>query len=115
SPTASRPGSSDMQTAPDTLPSATAVGAAMPAHTGHRRRRGAGGTALVVLALALSVLFLGVPLAAIFAEAFRAGAAAYAAAILQPDTLHAIWLTVLTAIVVVPINIVFGIAAAWAV
>jgi sulfate transport system permease protein len=55
------------------------------------------------------------PLAVIFAEAFSKGFAYYARNIVHPDTLHAIGLTVTTAIIVVPINIGFGIAAAWAV
>lgn len=63
----------------------------------------------------LALLLLVAPLAVIFAEALSKGLAYYAENIVHPDTLHAIWLTVLTAIVVVPINIGFGIVAAWAV
>lgn len=69
--------------------------------------------ALIVLALGLSLLFLGVPLAVIFAYAFRGGIEVYLSQITQPATLHAIWLTVLTALVVVPINMGFGICVAW--
>ncbi len=70
---------------------------------------------LIGLGIVLSLLMLVAPLVVIFAEAFSRGLAYYARNIAHPDTLHAIWLTVLTAIVVVPINIGFGIVAAWAV
>lgn len=68
------------------------------------------GTALLFLAL-----FLFVPLAAVFAEALRKGWAAYLAAIGEPDALAAIRLTLLAAAIAVPANLVFGIAAAWAI
>ena len=70
---------------------------------------------LIGLALLLSAMFLVLPLAVIFAQAFAAGIGGWASNIIAPDTLHAIWLTILTAIVVVPVNIGFGIAAAWAI
>jgi sulfate/thiosulfate transport system permease protein len=76
---------------------------------------GWGARVLIGLALFLALLVLVVPLALIFASAFAEGWAVYAANILHPDTLHAIFLTVLTAIIVVPINMVFGVATAWAV
>ena len=56
---------------------------------------------------------LVVPLALIFAFAFREGWGTYLANVLEPNTLHAVWLTMLTALVVVPINMGFGIAVAW--
>jgi sulfate/thiosulfate transport system permease protein len=56
---------------------------------------------------------LGVPISVIFVYAFRAGLDAYLANIFEPNTLHAIGLTVTTALIVVPINIAFGIAVAW--
>lgn len=68
------------------------------------------GTA-VVLTLALVVA----PLAYIFYRAFSEGWAVYLKNILNPQTLHAVWLTAITALIVVPVNIVFGIAVAWAV
>ena len=68
---------------------------------------------LILAAMALSALFIGVPIAVIFTYALREGISVYIAQISQPATLHAIWLTVLTAIVVVPINMVFGICVAW--
>ncbi|MGE0660616.1 MAG: sulfate ABC transporter permease subunit CysW [Reyranellaceae bacterium] len=70
---------------------------------------------LIGLGAVLALLLLVAPLAVIFAEALSKGLDHYAESIAHPDTLHAIWLTVLTAIVVVPINIGFGIVAAWAV
>ncbi len=68
---------------------------------------------LIVLAAFLSVLLIGFPLLVIFTYAFREGIAVYLEQISQPATLHAIWLTVLTALVVVPINMIFGICVAW--
>ncbi|ATU91105.1 sulfate ABC transporter permease subunit CysW [Phyllobacterium zundukense] len=68
---------------------------------------------LIISAIFLSILFIGVPMLVIFTYAFREGIAVYFSQITQPATLHAVWLTVLTAIVVVPINMVFGICVAW--
>lgn len=65
--------------------------------------------------LAFLTLFLGLPLAAVFAQAFSSGQAAYFTALQNPSTLSAIKLTLLTAAVSVPLNVVFGIAAAWAI
>ena len=61
------------------------------------------------------VLFLILPLIVVFTEALREGLRAYVAAISEPEALAAIRLTVLTALIVVPLNVVFGIAAAWAI
>ena len=60
-------------------------------------------------------LFLGLPLATVFASAFSEGRGAYLDALQDPDTVSAIKLTLLTAAVSVPLNVVFGVAAAWAV
>jgi sulfate transport system permease protein len=68
---------------------------------------------LIGIALAFLTLFLFVPLAAVFGEALRKGWQAYAAAIVEPDSLSAIRLTLLTAAIAVPLNLVFGVAAAW--
>lgn len=76
-------------------------------------RRTTGQIGLIAIAIALALLMLVVPLALIFTFAFREGIGAYFANILQPNTLHAIWLTVMTALVVVPINIIVGAALAW--
>jgi sulfate transport system permease protein len=71
--------------------------------------------ALIGLAVVLTLLFVAAPLAYIFARALSEGWQVYASNILHPVTLHAIWLTTITALIVVPLNVAFGIAAAWAV
>ncbi len=72
--------------------------------------------ALIVGGVVIATLFVLIaPLVIIFIEAFKAGFGVYLQNLADPATRHAIWLTVLSAIVVVPINIGFGIAAAWAV
>ena len=68
------------------------------------------GTSLVFLTL---VLF--VPLVSIFAEALRRGLGVYLASFTNSAALSAIWLTVLTAGICVPLNVAFGLAAAWAI
>ncbi len=70
---------------------------------------------LISVALAFLALFLLLPLAAVFAQAFDKGWEAYLAALHEPDTLSAIWLTLLTATACVPVNLFFGIVAAWAI
>jgi sulfate transport system permease protein len=70
---------------------------------------------LIAVALAFLFLFLALPLAAVFVEAFRAGVAAYTGALGERETLHAIGLTLGIALVVLPLNIAFGVAAAWAI
>jgi sulfate transport system permease protein len=71
--------------------------------------------ALTALALAYLTLFLFVPLAAVFYEALKKGWSVYAAAVLEPDAWAAIRLTLLAAAIAVPANLVFGVAAAWAI
>ena len=68
---------------------------------------------LIGVALAFLALFLFVPLAAVFVEAFKKGASVYLASILEPEALSAIRLTLLAAAISVPLNLVFGMAAAW--
>lgn len=70
---------------------------------------------LIAIALVFIALFLVLPLAAVFAEALRKGLGAYWLALLEPDAWAAIRLTLLTAVVAVPLNLVFGVAAAWAI
>lgn len=70
---------------------------------------------LIGVALVFMLLFLVLPLAAVFAEALRKGAGAYLEALREPDAWSAIRLTLLTAAVAVPLNLVFGVAAAWAI
>ena len=69
--------------------------------------------ALIAVALAFLFFFLALPLVAVFVEAFRAGIGAYLAALVEPDALSAIRLTLLVAAVAVPLNLVFGVAASW--
>ena len=70
---------------------------------------------LIMVALFFLGLFLVVPLAAVCTEALRKGVGAYLAALTEPDALAAIRLTVLTAAMAVPLNLVFGVIAAWAI
>lgn len=68
---------------------------------------------LISLMFLYLVVFLLIPLVFIFVKAFEKGAEVYFAAITEPDALSAIKLTILVAIISVPLNVVFGIAAAW--
>jgi len=70
---------------------------------------------LIGVVLMFLGLFLAVPLAAVFSEALGKGVAAYFAAFREPDALAAIRLTLLTASIAVPVNLLFGVAAAWAI
>jgi sulfate transport system permease protein len=70
---------------------------------------------LIGAALAFLGLFLVVPLAAVFAQAFARGWRVWIDAVREPAALAAIRLTLLVAAIVVPINTVFGVAAAWAI
>jgi sulfate transport system permease protein len=70
---------------------------------------------LITVALLFLSLFLFLPLVAVFVEAFKKGVEVYLAAITEPDALSAIKLTLFTALVAVPLNLVFGVAAAWAI
>lgn len=70
---------------------------------------------LIGMALVFLTLFLFVPLAAVFYEALRKGLGVYLAAIADPYALSAIRLTLLCAAIAVPLNLVFGVTAAWAI
>lgn len=69
---------------------------------------------LIGLALGYMLLFLFLPLVCVFLNAFAQGFAAYLRALQEPDALAAMRLTLLTALVAVPLNLLFGLAAAWA-
>jgi sulfate transport system permease protein len=71
--------------------------------------------ALTGLALAFLTLFLFVPLISVFYEALKKGWDVYVAAITEPDAVSAIQLTLTAAAIAVPLNLIFGIAAAWAI
>jgi len=70
---------------------------------------------LIAAALVFLALFLLLPLAAVFSQAFDKGIQVYLEALREPDTLSSIRLTLLTAAVTVPLNLFFGVTAAWAI
>ena len=70
---------------------------------------------LIGITLTFLTLFLFVPLFAVFFEAFKKGFDVYLAAITEADARSAIWLTLVAAAISVPLNLVFGIAAAWSI
>ena len=69
----------------------------------------------IAIMLAFLTLFLIVPLVAVFTEGLRKGFDAYLAALIDPDALSSIKLTLIAASIAVPLNLVFGVAAAWAI
>ncbi|CAM3147578.1 sulfate ABC transporter permease [Rariglobus hedericola] len=75
---------------------------------GHPRR-----IALVVIGTSLTALLILLPLVAVFYYALREGWTVYVGHLKNQETVHAIWLTLLAALVAVPVNTVFGIMAAW--
>jgi sulfate transport system permease protein len=70
---------------------------------------------LIAVALAFLGLFLILPLVAVFIEALHRGIEPFLATYADPDTLSAVWLTLIVAAITVPLNLVFGVAAAWAI
>lgn len=70
---------------------------------------------LIALALAFLGFFLVLPLFSVFAEALRKGWALYVEALVEPDAIAAIQLTLIVTAVALPLNLVFGVAAAWAI
>lgn len=70
---------------------------------------------LIGIALLFLLGFLLLPLISVFAEALRNGWVTYKDALLEPDALAAIRLTLIAAAIAVPLNLVFGVAAAWAI
>lgn len=104
------------------LPTGTPAATTTARHTPPRRRAKAGTTEarwvqwlLIGVALVFLLLFLVLPLAAVFTEALRKGLDAYLAGLREPDAWSAIKLTLITAVIAVPLNLVFGVAAAWAI
>jgi sulfate/thiosulfate transport system permease protein len=75
----------------------------------------AGRAALIAISIAFLGLLLLAPLAAVLGQAFAAGVGMFLESFTNPDTIAAIKLTLLTAAIVVPVNTLFGIAAAWAI
>jgi len=78
-------------------------------------RSQAGQLALILVAVVFMAFFLVLPLVAVFAEALAKGFGTYLAALADPDALSAIKLTLLVAAISVPLNVAFGVCAAWAV
>jgi sulfate/thiosulfate transport system permease protein len=70
---------------------------------------------LIGVAVVFLGLFIFLPLAIVFSQAFAKGISVYWASLRQPDALAAIRLTLLAAAIAVPLNLVFGVAAAWAI
>jgi sulfate transport system permease protein len=70
---------------------------------------------LLIVAIVFAILFLFVPLFAVFYEAFQKGIPAYLAALGKPASQSAIQLTLLVAAIAVPANLIFGVAASWAI
>lgn len=70
---------------------------------------------ILTLGLGFFLLFLVLPLIVVFAEALRKGWETYLAALVEPDALSAIKLTLIAALIAVPLNVVFGVSAAWAI
>ena len=70
---------------------------------------------LIAVAVAFMLVFLAAPLVVVFGYAFRDGLSAYLAALSDPIAVSAIKLTLVTALISVPLNLVFGIAAAWSI
>ena len=99
---------------------ATMSAVALPLDVGRSRLRATQEPAwvrrtLIGLALAFLTLFLFVPLISVFYEAMRKGVGVYFASIVEPDALSAIKLTLISAAIAVPLNVLFGIVAAWAI
>jgi sulfate transport system permease protein len=84
--------------------------ASRPLSRRHRLLRGA----LIALVMAFMAVLVLLPLAAVFIEALGKGTAAFMDVLAQPETMSAIKLTLLVAVIAVPLNLVFGVAAAWA-
>ncbi|MBX9682501.1 MAG: sulfate ABC transporter permease subunit CysW [Hyphomicrobium sp.] len=70
---------------------------------------------VIATGVSFFLLFIVLPLIAVFVEAFRRGAGVYFAAIMDADALSAMRLTLLAAAIAVPLNLVFGLAASWAI
>jgi sulfate transport system permease protein len=70
---------------------------------------------IIAISLTFFASFLLLPLVAVFVEAFKKGWEVYLKAIVEPDALSAMRLTLLAAAFAVPLNVIFGIAAAWAI
>ncbi|MCR6631976.1 MAG: sulfate ABC transporter permease subunit CysW [Magnetospirillum sp.] len=84
-------------------------------HHHHRQHAGWTRRLLIGAAVVLALLVLGVPTAIVFVHAFGKGIEGWWRAISQPEALHAVFLSLLTVAIVVPVNAVYGLSVAWAV
>lgn len=87
----------------------------IPAEANFRSENCVVRTLLIILAVAYLLIFLGAPLATVFVEALKQGVDAYVEALAEPDAMAAIRLTLLVAAIAVPMNVIFGLAASWAI
>jgi sulfate/thiosulfate transport system permease protein len=83
--------------------------------TKNDKRKGSTPVILIVLAVVYLSLILYLPAINVFYQAFRSGLGAFFANLAQPYFIHAAWLTFLLSIITVPLNLVFGLSAAWAI
>ncbi|WP_203196584.1 sulfate ABC transporter permease subunit CysW [Xanthobacter dioxanivorans] len=99
------------------MPSALAQSRAYTGHGGRPVRTEPRWVRITLTAIALAFLFLfiGLPLVTVFYEAFRRGWAAYVAALVEPDALASIRLTLIVAAISVTANLLFGLVAAWSI
>lgn len=84
-------------------------------HRPHAQRPSRARRVLIGLAVVLALVILGVPTGIVFVHAFGKGVEGWWKAVAAPEALHAIFLSLLTVAVVVPINAVYGLSVAWAV
>jgi sulfate transport system permease protein len=107
------------RTYPPAIAHSAVSAAARPAAARHVRPVTAESPAVRITLIAVALVFLGfvlvLPLAAVFVEALRGGVGLFLESVTEPDALAAIRLTLLVAAIAVPCNMVFGLAAAWAV
>ena len=87
----------------------------IPEQTAATTERNGVRIALIAIAVVFLAFFLLLPLVTVFVEAFRGGVSAYLAALVEPETMSAIRLTLIIAAIAVPANLVFGLAASWAI
>lgn len=85
----------------------------MPQHSVYRSPINWVKWGLIINGVVLSILFLVVPIAWIFMTAFSKGIEVFNQNLLDSDMLHAVWLTVLIALITVPVNMLFGVSMAW--
>lgn len=93
----------------------TTSGVRVPSYSGALEESKLVKWSLIAIAIGFLLLFLILPLVSIFISAFDKGWEVYQASITHPDALAAIKLTFIVALIVVPLNAIFGIAAAWAI